>query len=83
MRPKPLDEVRRVARLKHLSLSTEKAYVYYIRQFIIFHDKCHPREMGAEETSAFFPSSPLDSVPQSEAGRLRRAHDNSPAARYN
>src|ERR1043165_9009411 len=48
-KPKLLDEVRRVARLKHLSLSTEKAYVYYIRQFILFHNKRHPREMGAAE----------------------------------
>ncbi|MDQ3820346.1 MAG: phage integrase N-terminal SAM-like domain-containing protein [Acidobacteriota bacterium] len=41
-KPKLLDEVRRAARLKHLSLRTEKAYAYYIRQFTLFHDKRHP-----------------------------------------
>jgi hypothetical protein len=32
---KLLDEVRHVARLRHLSLKTEKAYVLYIRQLIL------------------------------------------------
>ncbi len=32
--------------LKYFSLSTEKSYVYYIRDFILFHDKRHPQEMG-------------------------------------
>jgi integron integrase len=36
-------------RLKHLSLKTEKSYLYYIRDFILFHNKRHPREMGVAE----------------------------------
>ena len=48
-KPKLLDQVRREARLRHLSLKTERAYVYYIRRFILFHNKCHPSEMGADE----------------------------------
>jgi integron integrase len=48
-KPKLLDEVCHVARLKHLSRSTEKAYVHYIRDFILFHRKRHPREMGTPE----------------------------------
>lgn len=51
--PKLLDEVRNLARLKHLSLSTERAYVYYIKQFILFHQKRHPREMGSAEVQAY------------------------------
>jgi integron integrase len=47
--PKLLDEVRNVTRLRHLSLKTEKAYVHYIRQFILFHNKRHPLEMGSDE----------------------------------
>ncbi len=42
--PKLLDQVRGVARLKHLSYKTEKAYVYYIKRFILFHRKLHPAE---------------------------------------
>lgn len=51
--PKLLDEVRSLVRLKHLSLSTERAYVYYIKQFILFHQKRHPREMGSAEVQAY------------------------------
>ena len=36
-------------RLKHFSLKTEKSYIHYIRDFILFHNKRHPKEMGAEE----------------------------------
>jgi integron integrase len=36
-------------RLKHFSLKTEKSYLYYIRDFILFHNKRHPREMGVAE----------------------------------
>src|SRR5690606_39016767 len=32
---------------------TEKAYVAWIKRFVLFHDKCHPEEMGASEVSAF------------------------------
>jgi hypothetical protein len=51
LKPKPLDEVRNVARLKHLSRSTERADVNYIRRFILFHHKRHPLEMGAFATA--------------------------------
>jgi integron integrase len=51
--PKLLEEVRNVARLRHLSPKTEKAYVHYIRQFILFHDKRHPGEMGADEVRGY------------------------------
>jgi integron integrase len=48
-----LDRVRAEIRLRHYSGRTERAYVEWIRRFILFHDKRHPREMGAEEVSAF------------------------------
>ena len=51
--PRLLDQVREVARLKHFSLSTEKSYVHYIRDFILFHNKRHPKEMGASEIRAY------------------------------
>lgn len=48
-----LDEVRTVARLRHLSFRTEHAYASWIRRFIRFHHKRHPREMGEAEIRAF------------------------------
>jgi len=51
--PKLLDRVRDKIRLKHYSIRTEQAYVDWIRRFILFHDKRHPKEMGAAEVEAF------------------------------
>jgi len=51
--PKLLDRVRDRCRVRHLSLSTEHAYVGWIRRFILFHNKRHPLQMGAAEVSAF------------------------------
>jgi len=36
-----------------MALSTEKAYVHWIRRFILFHNKRHPLEMGKDEVGAF------------------------------
>jgi integron integrase len=41
------------ARLRHLSLSTEKAYVQHIKRFIIFHHKRHPKDMAEPEIRAY------------------------------
>ena len=51
--PKLLDLVRQRIVTLHYSIRTEQAYVDWIRRFILFHDKRHPREMGAEEVEAF------------------------------
>jgi len=40
-------------RLKHYSRATEKSYVGWIKRFILFHGKRHPREMGAKEVADF------------------------------
>lgn len=45
--------MRAVARMRHLSIRTEQAYVQWIRRFILFHHKRHPREMGEAEIRAF------------------------------
>lgn len=52
-KPKLLDKVRDVVRLKHYSMSTEKTYVSWIKRFILFHNKRHPKDMGAEEVQAY------------------------------
>jgi integron integrase len=50
---KLLDRVSEAIRLKHYSPRTEEAYVSWIRRFILFHDKRHPRKMGAAEIKEF------------------------------
>ncbi len=39
--------------MRYYSIRTEQAYVQWIRRFILFHGKRHPREMGAPELTAF------------------------------
>lgn len=48
-----LDVARRRLRLKHYSLRTEEAYLGWIKRFVRFHGKRHPREMGPPEVEAF------------------------------
>lgn len=51
--PKLLDQVRDKIRVKHYSIRTETQYIQWIKRFIYFHGKRHPREMGAAEVEAF------------------------------
>ena len=51
--PKLLDQVRDRLRSKHYSIRTEAQYVQWIRRYILFHDKRHPRDMGVAELEAF------------------------------
>ncbi len=48
-----LDQVRDAVRLRHYSLSTERTYVLWCKQFILFHGKRHPATMGAVEIEDF------------------------------
>ncbi|MBW1750725.1 MAG: phage integrase N-terminal SAM-like domain-containing protein, partial [Deltaproteobacteria bacterium] len=50
---KLLDQVRRKIRLKHYSIRTEQAYVSWTKRFILFHDKKHPKDLGAKDVEAF------------------------------
>jgi integron integrase len=52
-KPRLLDQVRDALRVRHYSLRTEATYIQWIRRFILFHDKRHPREMGEQEITAF------------------------------
>lgn len=40
-------------RLRHMSRRTEASYLHYILDFIRFHDKRHPRELGVDEIRAY------------------------------
>jgi len=50
---KLLDQVRTEIRKKHYSIRTEDAYCAWIKQFILIHDKKHPKDMGEKEISEF------------------------------
>ena len=58
--PKLLDRVRAAVRVRHLSRRTEKAYVGWIRRYILFHAKRHPDGMGAEEITQFLTALAVD-----------------------
>ena len=40
-------------RTLHLAFRTERAYLHWIRRYVNFHNRRHPREMGAPEVEAF------------------------------
>jgi hypothetical protein len=52
---KLLDQVRDTLRLKNYDYWTEKSYLHWIKQYILFHNKRHPNEMGAQRSSNFSP----------------------------
>lgn len=53
-RPKRLhDQVRETIQLKHYSARTGETYSGWIKRYILFHNKRHPRELGAAEVEAF------------------------------
>jgi len=51
--PRLLEEVKERLRLKHYSIRTEEQYVQWIKRFILFHGKRHPRQMAAVEVEQF------------------------------
>ncbi|MDD2722253.1 MAG: integron integrase [Gallionella sp.] len=51
--PLLLEVVRERIRAKHYSRRTEESYTSWIRKFVFFHHKQHPRDMGAPEVEAF------------------------------
>jgi integron integrase len=55
-----LDQVRERIRVKHYSIRTETQYVQWVRRFILFHGKQHPRDMGAAEVEAFLTHLAID-----------------------
>ena len=52
-KPRLLEQVRQSLRLRHYSYRTEEQYLGWVRRFILFHHKRHPKDMGAAEVEAF------------------------------
>ena len=55
-----LTRFRRQLRLRHYSLRTEQAYVGWVKRFIEFHGRQHPRDLAEPEIGAFLSSLALD-----------------------
>jgi integron integrase len=51
--PRLLDVVRDAIRRRHYSMRTEQSYVHWIRRFIYFSGRRHPRDLGAPEVTGF------------------------------
>lgn len=51
--PKLLDQVSAAIRIRHYSPSTEELYTRWVRRFILYHGKRHPRNLGPAEVEAF------------------------------
>ena len=51
--PKLLDQIVAKMRVKHYSLRTEKTYIDWIKRYIWYFDKRHPKDIGAAEAKYF------------------------------
>jgi integron integrase len=58
---KLLDQLRDALRIRHYSYKTEESYVRWARQYILFHNKTHPRNLGPESVSTFLKHLAVDS----------------------
>jgi len=50
---KLLDQYRDVLRVKHYSPRTEDTYLSWVKNYILYHNKRHPSEMGVSEIGQF------------------------------
>ncbi|NOZ78604.1 MAG: hypothetical protein GXP48_05385 [Acidobacteria bacterium] len=45
--------MREAARVRHLGYRTEQAFVAWVKRFVLFHGKHHPRHMGLNPLASF------------------------------
>jgi integron integrase len=60
MATKLLGELRRALRVRHYSRRTEEAYVWWVRRFVHFCGRRHPRELGERDVTRFLTSLAVD-----------------------
>ena len=48
-----IESIRRIMRLRGYSIRTEKSYLYWIKTYIRFHNRKHPKDMGKDEIIQF------------------------------
>ena len=51
--PRLYDRLVEVLRTRHYSRRTEEAYVHWIRRFLLFHTRRHPRELAEGDVNRF------------------------------
>ena len=51
--PGLLAVAREKMRTRHLALRTEHAYLQWLRRYLVFHGRRHPRHLGAPEVEQF------------------------------
>lgn len=51
-----LEKVRECIRARHYSIRTEDSYVDWVRRYVRYHGRRHPRELGAVHVGAFLSS---------------------------
>lgn len=52
-KPKLLDQLRDAVRVRHYSIRTEESYMDWVKRYILFHGKRHPKDMGKQEIGEF------------------------------
>ena len=52
-KPKLLDQLRNEIKRRNYSIRTERAYADWVKRFIFYHNKRHPKDMGAPEVQQF------------------------------
>lgn len=52
-KPGLLAVTREKMRTRHLALRSEQTYLQWIRRYVVFHKRRHPRELGATEVEQF------------------------------
>ena len=65
-----LEVARERMRARHLAYRTEQAYLDWIRRYIAFHKRRHPRDLGAAEVEQFLTMPSSAAIP----GRHDRLH---------
>lgn len=48
-----MDSVRQAVQVRHYSIRTEKAYLYWVRYFIKFNGMRHPKDLGEDDVARF------------------------------
>ena len=59
---KLLGKVRQTIRQRHYSHQTEKSYIGWIKRYVLFQNKRHPKDMGKLEIEAFLTALANDGV---------------------
>jgi len=51
--PRLFDQIRDLMKMRNYSPNTIQIYTHWMRQYILFHDKQHPIELGADHVRLF------------------------------